>query len=82
MTPAEHPSETERNFLPVLLVKKAIRLPIPVESPAKSVKPKARQTLLSIRTMLSGIMISITGKYSLILVDNQRILYQGLFYIT
>ena len=41
ITPAENPKATVRNVVFVLSVKKAIRLPIPVERPAMRVSPKA-----------------------------------------
>ena len=41
ITPAENPKATVRNVVFVLSVKKAIRLPMPVERPAMRVSPKA-----------------------------------------
>ena len=48
MTPAEKPSATERNLRLVRRLTSAIRLPMPVLSPASSVRPKACQTVVSI----------------------------------
>jgi hypothetical protein len=45
MTPAENPSATDKNLVLVCLVKYASAPPIPVESPAKRVNPKANQKL-------------------------------------
>ena len=41
MTPAEKPSETDKNFVFVDFVKKARILPIPVANPAKRVSENA-----------------------------------------
>ena len=43
MTPAESPRARESALVLVRLVKKARALPIPVESPANRVSPKARR---------------------------------------
>lgn len=48
ITPAEKPSEIHRKEVFVLLEKKAIILPIPVEIPAKRVSKKANKTCWSI----------------------------------
>jgi len=45
MTPAENPREAERNRVLVRLEKNAIALPIPVDNPAKTVKPKAKSSV-------------------------------------
>lgn len=45
ITPAEKPSEPAKKAVFVFLVKKAIALPIPVESPAKRVSKKAIKTV-------------------------------------
>ena len=45
MTPAENPNAMDKNFLFVRVVKKAIKLPIPVARPANSVKPNANNFL-------------------------------------
>ncbi|MBA7586189.1 hypothetical protein ES708_28185 [subsurface metagenome] len=46
MTPAEKPRDMERNFILVVLAKKAIALPIPVDNPANRVNPKAKNIVL------------------------------------
>jgi hypothetical protein len=45
MTPAENPMLTHSRRVFVRLAKKASKEPIPVESPAKSVSPKAKITV-------------------------------------
>jgi len=42
ITPAENPRAIDKNFVLVCLVKKASILPIPVDRPAKRVRPKAK----------------------------------------
>ncbi len=49
MTPAENPKAKERNFVFVLDVKKASKLPIPVAKPAIKVKVNAINTFSVIR---------------------------------
>ena len=43
MTPAEKPRDTERNFRLVRRQRKAMALPMPVLSPARSVSRKANK---------------------------------------
>lgn len=45
MTPAENPKEADKNLVLALFAKKAIALPIPVESPAISVNINPNTTL-------------------------------------
>ena len=51
MTPALNPRERDKNFLFVFLVRKAIALPIPVDSPANKVRAKASNTLSQVSSM-------------------------------
>lgn len=60
MTPAEKPKEKDKNAVLVLRAKKAIILPIPVESPASIVKIKAKDTLLNSNNKYLAILVIYT----------------------
>ena len=54
MTPAEKPNENAKNFVLVVLAKKAMALPIPVDNPANKVRKKANMigllNIVSVKT--------------------------------
>lgn len=61
MTPVEKPNPRDKRTMLGLLEKKTTALPIPVQSPANKVKPKAIRTLFSISRVARYFRVVVTA---------------------